>query len=53
MFNVPSPYPMMNPKSYTGDIICRPSRFLEDFPVELVEEWNVGNSDPWADDEAF
>lgn len=20
-------YPMMNPKSYTGDILCRPSRF--------------------------
>lgn len=34
-------------------LICRPSRFLEDFPVELVEEWNVGNSDPWADDEPF
>ena len=30
-------YPIMNPKSYTGDIICRPSRFLEDFPFELVE----------------
>jgi DNA helicase II / ATP-dependent DNA helicase PcrA len=25
-------FPMMNPKSYTGDVICRPSRFLEDFP---------------------
>jgi hypothetical protein len=35
------------------DIICRPSRFQEDFPVELVEEWNVGNSDPWAGDEPF
>ncbi|MEO7100058.1 MAG: ATP-dependent helicase [Luteolibacter sp.] len=46
-------YPMMNPKSYTGDIICRPSRFLEDFPTEMVEEWNVGNSDPWSDDEPF
>ncbi len=46
-------YPMMNPKSYSGDIICRPSLFLEDFPFELVEEWNVGNSDPWADDEPF
>jgi hypothetical protein len=34
---------MMNPKSYTGDIICRP----------FVEEWNVGNEDPWADDEPF
>jgi DNA helicase II / ATP-dependent DNA helicase PcrA len=46
-------YPMMNPKSYSGDIICRPSRFLEDFPASLVEEWNVGNSDPWSDDEPF
>ncbi|GAA5126656.1 ATP-dependent helicase [Luteolibacter yonseiensis] len=46
-------YPMMNPKSYTGDIICRPSQFLEDFPAEMVEEWNVGNDDPWADDEPF
>jgi DNA helicase-2/ATP-dependent DNA helicase PcrA len=46
-------YPMMNPKSYTGDVICRPSQFLDDFPAELVEEWNVGKSDPWADDEPF
>jgi DNA helicase II / ATP-dependent DNA helicase PcrA len=46
-------YPMMNPKSYSGDVICRPSRFLEDFPADLVEEWQVGNSDPWSDDEPF
>jgi DNA helicase-2/ATP-dependent DNA helicase PcrA len=46
-------YPMMNPKSYTGDVICRPSQFLEDFPAELVEEWNVGNEDAWSDDEPF
>ena len=50
MFNVPRAltrtkdelyltYPMTNPKSYSGDIICRPSRFLEDFPFELVEKW--------------
>jgi DNA helicase II / ATP-dependent DNA helicase PcrA len=39
-------YPLINPKSYTGDIIQRPSRFLEDFPKELVEEWQVGPS--WA-----
>ena len=31
-------YPMMNPKSYTGDILCQPSRFLADFPANLVEE---------------
>lgn len=44
-------YPMMNPKSYTGDILCRPSRFLNDFPKELVEVWNVGNE--WAEDDPF
>jgi DNA helicase-2/ATP-dependent DNA helicase PcrA len=37
-------YPFINPKSYTGDIIQRPSRFLEDFPKDLVEEWKVGPS---------
>jgi DNA helicase-2/ATP-dependent DNA helicase PcrA len=46
-------FPMMNPKSYSGDVICRPSRFLEDFPPELVEEWQVGNADPWGEDEPF
>jgi hypothetical protein len=43
----------VSPKSHTGDVICRPSQFLDDFPPELVEEWNVGNSDPWSDDEPF
>ena len=43
-------YPMMNPKSYTGDIITRPSRFLEDFPAGMVEEWVVGNDRGWRDD---
>ena len=42
-------FPMINPKSYTGDILQRPSRFLDDFPRNLVEEWNIrpewGNSD--------
>ena len=42
-------YPMLNPKSYTGDILCRPSRFLDDFPKDLVETWNVGNE--WASDD--
>ncbi len=41
-------YPMMNPKSYSGDILCRPSRFLDDFPAQLVETWKVG--DEWMDD---
>jgi DNA helicase-2/ATP-dependent DNA helicase PcrA len=43
-------YPMMNPKSYTGDIITRPSRFLEDFPGEMVEEWIVGRERGWGDE---
>ncbi|GAA5494207.1 ATP-dependent DNA helicase PcrA [Rubritalea halochordaticola] len=34
-------YPMMNPKSYTGEILQNPSRFLDDFPSDLVEEWVV------------
>jgi DNA helicase-2/ATP-dependent DNA helicase PcrA len=42
-------YPLINPKSYTGDIIQRPSRFLDDFPRQLVEEWRItpewGNPD--------
>jgi len=46
-------YPMMNPKSYTGDILCQPSRFLADFPADLVEEWKVGHDSGWADDEPF
>lgn len=42
-------YPMLNPKSYTGEILCRPSRFLDDFPKEMVEVWNVGSE--WTDTE--
>lgn len=44
-------YPMLNPKSYSGDVLCRPSRFLDDFPKEMVEEWNVGNE--WGEDDPF
>ena len=46
-------YPQTNPKSYTGDVSCRPSRFLNDFPPELVEEWAVASADPWGDDAPF
>ena len=46
-------YPMMNPKSYTGDIITRPSRFLDDCPQGMIEEWVVGQDRGWADDEPF
>lgn len=38
-------YPMINPKSYSGDVMQRPSRFLDDFPQERVEEWQI--SSPW------
>ncbi|MEJ6580835.1 MAG: ATP-dependent helicase [Akkermansiaceae bacterium] len=37
-------YPQINPKSYTGDIITRPSRFLDDCPEEMLEVWEVGPS---------
>jgi DNA helicase-2/ATP-dependent DNA helicase PcrA len=44
-------YPMMNPKSYSGDVICRPSGFLADFPATLVEPWDVGSANAgWHDD---
>lgn len=45
-------YPMLNPKSYTGDILCRPSRFLDDFPRELVEEWNI-HQESFSDEDPF
>ena len=37
-------YPQINPKSYSGDVIQRPSRFLDDCPQELLEEWTVGSA---------
>lgn len=43
-------YPMINPKSYTGDIMQQPSRFLSDFPATMVEEWKVGHQ--WDDSDA-
>lgn len=42
-------YPMVNPKSYTGEYLLRPSRFLGDFPQEMVETWNASSS--WEEDE--
>ncbi len=39
-------YPMMNPKSYTGDIICRPSQFLEDFPARTCRRMERRNQRP-------
>lgn len=34
-------YPMSNPKSYTGEYMMRPSRFLDAIPKEMTEEWQV------------
>ena len=34
-------YPMTNPKTYTGDYVLRPSRFLEAIPKEMTETWKV------------
>ncbi len=36
-------YPMMNPRSYSGEVFQNPSRFLDDFPAELVDEWQVSS----------
>ena len=35
-------YPQMNPRSYTGEVLLWPSRFLDDCPNEMMEEWKVG-----------
>jgi len=35
-------YPEFWPKSYTGDALQTPSRFLGEFPSELMEEWRIG-----------
>ena len=34
-------YPMTNPRSYTGDYMMKPSRFLDAIPKEMVEQWKV------------
>ncbi|MGB1261145.1 MAG: ATP-dependent helicase, partial [Akkermansiaceae bacterium] len=34
-------YPQTNPRNYTGEYMLKPSRFLEDIPEDLTEEWEV------------
>jgi len=34
--------PLMWYSSHNGDVLQRPSRFLDELPDELMEEWNVG-----------
>lgn len=46
-------YPMCNPRSYSGEFYLRPSRFLNDFPKSLIEEWSVRSNDGWENDEPF
>jgi len=35
-------YPLLWHGAFDGEVLQRPSRFIEDIPTELVEEWNVG-----------
>lgn len=37
-------YPQIWHGAFNGDVIQRPSRFLEDIPTDLVEEWNIGTA---------
>lgn len=37
-------YPLFNPKSYTGDVMQRPSRFLDELPDSLTEKWQVDSA---------
>ena len=37
-------YPFMWPNSRAGDVMQRPSRFLDEITDELVEEWDVGSA---------
>jgi DNA helicase-2/ATP-dependent DNA helicase PcrA len=46
-------YPMINPKSYTGDVIQRPSRFLDDCPADMMEEWRVNSGWGGEEEEPF
>ncbi len=35
-------YPLLWHGSFTGEVLQRPSRFLDEIPTDLMEEWNVG-----------
>lgn len=35
-------YPRYWQGSYSGDVIQQPSRFLEEIPADLMEEWRIG-----------
>jgi DNA helicase-2/ATP-dependent DNA helicase PcrA len=35
-------YPIYWPAAHSGDVLQRPSRFLEEIPAQKMEEWRVG-----------
>lgn len=35
-------YPLIWHGAFDGDTLQRPSRFIDDIPTDLVEEWNIG-----------
>lgn len=35
-------YPLLWHGSFTGEVLQRPSRFLDEIPLEMMEEWKVG-----------
>jgi DNA helicase-2/ATP-dependent DNA helicase PcrA len=35
-------YPLVWPNAHNGEVLQRPSRFLEEIPSDLMEEWRVG-----------
>jgi DNA helicase-2/ATP-dependent DNA helicase PcrA len=37
-------YPLLNMNSHSGEIYQRPSRFLQEIPKELLDEWQVSGS---------
>jgi DNA helicase-2/ATP-dependent DNA helicase PcrA len=44
-------WPMLNPKCYSGDVVQRPSRFLDACPLEMMDEWNISTVDLEEDDD--
>jgi DNA helicase-2/ATP-dependent DNA helicase PcrA len=43
-------YPMIRmTQGYTGDIMQQKSRFLDEIPPDLLEQWNIKPTNPWSD----
>ena len=43
-------YPMTRYSSQTGEVLLRPSRFLQELPDTIVDQWSVQVADPAFDD---